>query len=618
MYSVFISYRRDGGEAVAQLVNDRLRTLGFQVFYDIESLHSGAFDKAIYSHIDACDCFVLILSPLALERCTNDEDWVRKEILYAYGQGKRIIPLFTRGFLFPALPIELAWLPYQNGVQLDSMMYLDSAIEKLITFFDTEKIPKTIQTTQQTQNIDEAIKRHFSESEGTQHIAESVFLRKMSEKVLRSYFDRSLAASGMHTDDVDFYQCSDVYFSLRQESSSIGDPLIIPINKGEVFFAVDAATDVQIFAIYEYEFDSKTKQRKAKVSIEGLTRKNAGNGILVSLEEHTKYHNEYVYFGGTTVLSFSEQMQQRSAFSAKTNEWLNVKIREKGKFSLVSILNDTGFGEKRSFVLLLNHADQQLIQVFKAYYSKRRKNDVLKEYIVIDIDNRIDLTYCAPKIRNNEVLLQHENNIKTYMADIEATTVLYDPIERRIILRYISENGSPEVKINADHPLISIPFSAVLSGDYQERMMTSYELGKCYFDGTCNFPRNVFKAMQFFEGDGNADSLYEAGYFLYRNPEFEDKEMAFEYLLRASLLGNTKSLSYVQAMLEKKIGDIDDLEQYRALCDMSKAVIEEKTEEFKTLAIKCAASLYSMLAGKYYDRKEYSIASTKTEHLVRP
>lgn len=576
MYSVFISYRRDGGEAVAQLVNDRLRTLGFQVFYDIESLHSGAFDKAIYSHIDACDCFVLILSPLALERCTNEDDWVRKEILYAYEQGKRIIPLFTRGFLFPALPIELAWLPYQNGVQLDSMMYLDSAIEKLITFFDTENIPETIQTTQQTQNIDEAIKRHFSEAEGTQHKAEAVILRKMAEKLLRRYFDRSLIANGLSSEGVDFYRCNNGYINLRDAGNYIWDPLAIPINNGEVFFAVDAVTDVQVFAIYTYEFDSKTKRRKAKASIEGLNRKNTHNGIAVSLEEHTKYSNEYAYFGGTSIFDFSEPMQQRQLFSAEENEWLNARIREKGKVSLVKILNETGFGENRSFVILLNHADNQMVQILRAYYSRRHKNGEIKEYIVIDVNNRIDLPYCAPKNRKNDVLLQHENNIKTYMADSDATTLFYDPVEKRIIIRYISEGGSPEIKINLDHPIISIPFSTVISGDYQERMMTAYELGKCYFDGTCDFPRNVFKAMQFFEEDGNADSLYEAGYFLYRNPEFEDKEMAFEYLLRASLLGNQKSLSHVRSMLEKKIGDIDDLEQYRALCDMSKAAIEEK------------------------------------------
>ena len=32
---IFISYRRDGGEALAQLLNDRLKMLGYEVFYDI-------------------------------------------------------------------------------------------------------------------------------------------------------------------------------------------------------------------------------------------------------------------------------------------------------------------------------------------------------------------------------------------------------------------------------------------------------------------------------------------------------------------------------------------------------------------------------------------------------
>ena len=37
-YDIFISYRRDGGDTLAQLIYDRLTDRGYSVFLDIESL----------------------------------------------------------------------------------------------------------------------------------------------------------------------------------------------------------------------------------------------------------------------------------------------------------------------------------------------------------------------------------------------------------------------------------------------------------------------------------------------------------------------------------------------------------------------------------------------------
>lgn len=78
MYDIFISYRRNGGEHTAKIIRDRLNKLGYKVFYDVESLRSGICNEKLYSVIDECTDFVLILSPGALDRCVNEDDWVRK------------------------------------------------------------------------------------------------------------------------------------------------------------------------------------------------------------------------------------------------------------------------------------------------------------------------------------------------------------------------------------------------------------------------------------------------------------------------------------------------------------------------------------------------------------
>ena len=118
--SLFISYRRNGGELLAKTLHDRLTYLGYKVFYDIETLNSGNFNEKIYKAIDACDDFIIILSPGALDRCSEPDDWVTKEIAYALLKNKNIIPIIFQNFEFPQiLPNSINLLRYQNGLFYD-------------------------------------------------------------------------------------------------------------------------------------------------------------------------------------------------------------------------------------------------------------------------------------------------------------------------------------------------------------------------------------------------------------------------------------------------------------------------------------------------------------------
>lgn len=76
-YDVFISYRRDGGEMLAHILYERMKDAGYDVFQDVESLRSGDFNTALYDVIENCQDFILVLSPGALDRCSNPDDWVK-------------------------------------------------------------------------------------------------------------------------------------------------------------------------------------------------------------------------------------------------------------------------------------------------------------------------------------------------------------------------------------------------------------------------------------------------------------------------------------------------------------------------------------------------------------
>lgn len=141
IYDIFISYRRDGGETMAILLHDRLTLKGYRVFLDVESLNSGKFNEKLFSVIEKCKDFIVVLSENSLDRCVNEGDWVRNEIAYAFKQQKNIIPFILRGFKWSEnLPDDISDLPMQNGINAISNEYFDAAIERLVQKFLVSKI----------------------------------------------------------------------------------------------------------------------------------------------------------------------------------------------------------------------------------------------------------------------------------------------------------------------------------------------------------------------------------------------------------------------------------------------------------------------------------------------
>lgn len=92
-YDIFISYRREGGKEYARNLTSELVSRGFHPFLDFDELKDGKFDKRITDAIESAPVFMFILSPGALDRCVNEDDWVRKEILHAVEHKRHIVPV---------------------------------------------------------------------------------------------------------------------------------------------------------------------------------------------------------------------------------------------------------------------------------------------------------------------------------------------------------------------------------------------------------------------------------------------------------------------------------------------------------------------------------------------
>ena len=89
-YDIFISYRREAYDT-ANLIAEKLRNAGYSVFFDIDTLTSGKFNEQLINVISECKDFILVLPQNALDRCQNEGDWIRREVLCALQNDKNIV-----------------------------------------------------------------------------------------------------------------------------------------------------------------------------------------------------------------------------------------------------------------------------------------------------------------------------------------------------------------------------------------------------------------------------------------------------------------------------------------------------------------------------------------------
>lgn len=134
-YEIFISYRRDGGVDYARMIYLELKGRGYNTFFDFNSLRSGKFNENIFKAIDDCRYFILVLSNGALDRCVNEDDWVRHEIEYALSKGKEIIPVCPSGSQrgFPdTMPESFEPLRHVQISRLEMDDLFDKSFDKIV------------------------------------------------------------------------------------------------------------------------------------------------------------------------------------------------------------------------------------------------------------------------------------------------------------------------------------------------------------------------------------------------------------------------------------------------------------------------------------------------------
>ena len=139
-YDIFISYRRTAYDT-ANLIAVKLRHAGYRVFFDVDTLTSGKFNEQLLEVIGACKDFIVVLPENALDRCTDEKDWVRREVTCAMEHGKNIIPVMLDGFSWPKeMPKGMEELPNYQAITAVNHEYFDMAVDRLKGFLKSTPV----------------------------------------------------------------------------------------------------------------------------------------------------------------------------------------------------------------------------------------------------------------------------------------------------------------------------------------------------------------------------------------------------------------------------------------------------------------------------------------------
>lgn len=165
-FDVFISYRRDKdrgelGANIASNVKHHLEDRGLSVFMDVKSLHAGPFPRQIKEAISNSNNVVLILSPGAMDKCAQKEDWVRRELEIAREQNVLVTPIRHPDYRDPeGLP---AWI--RDAIQNEGPTWLhefeSAAIDRLLEIWGQGSVLPILSRT--TTNSMEEAERLFLE-----------------------------------------------------------------------------------------------------------------------------------------------------------------------------------------------------------------------------------------------------------------------------------------------------------------------------------------------------------------------------------------------------------------------------------------------------------------------
>ena len=484
-YQVFISYRRDGGEALAYLIYERLTQEGYNVFLDVESLRSGNFNTALYNRIEECTDFLLILPPHALDRCTNTTDWVRMEIEHAIECRKNIIPIMMRNFEFPQnLPETLKEVPNFNGISANMELF-DGVLIKLKNQFLKSKPVKQTQVNDSISNeeyisFDERLKNRFEELFGIDSEVHEIspLAKKIREKKIQTFIETLRA-------DINKGGNEQSELSKEQKIS------LIPIEYGKFdaccmgkHFSIPNRDGIKtlVYEVYE-NIDRKTLTKYYDVELVDSSEEQSEENMVV-----TTYYIDDVQDDGNQLVFLHFDTGSNTVY-VNTGLLINNSVKITTNPSLVSYEN----------IL------EEDLDLNGTAYDCESIDDYTKNK---------QYAYCEADIDSNPVIIIDPETAK--------------PVKREIYYDEKLNCYKAKIKVIPGKPYFAFQ---IRDDDQVYVPLTNIEKAEFYRKGSRGFTKNAELAAQLCEEDGTAEAIYMAAQIV--KEELQDNEMYIEYLQKA-------------------------------------------------------------------------------------
>ena len=140
MCKVFIGCCNQSGERISEQIYDYLDSNGMSVCYEKNYLRIGVVREAIFDRIEECDCYVAVLTPGALDGCSNPDDLMSDQIAAAIAFKKRIVTVIIPGFEFPNyLPDEIRGITECRGVVINNNGYIEGQLAQVYAMVKVKK-----------------------------------------------------------------------------------------------------------------------------------------------------------------------------------------------------------------------------------------------------------------------------------------------------------------------------------------------------------------------------------------------------------------------------------------------------------------------------------------------
>ena len=551
---IFISYRRKGGEWFAYVIYLKLTDLGYSCFFDKESLRGGTFTEAIKEHVESCQDFILILPPYALDRCVEAEDLVYEEILTAQKNEKNIIPIFLNDFFIPALRLfqendqteryEQLFcgknaITKKNGTEANSIMDLDKVLVRL-----QQKLLKSVPSCVNMRSADVMTLDTFL---GLAKMHESSDEWSQLKEGMASYSSNVMEQKTKREDGEEFPDNIDEKLAKRfaeifedTDKKEDGVSKLAKIKADRFWKTLSDGFD----KFEEQTEEDDSDQEEQQLSLIPLSYKKG-----TPLESTMQLVIPDVPGYKTIVLKICSKCDYKTMTHYYVPEQLQTvpKSEEDNIGQTTYVVDDIDINGQPIFLLHFNAEkgdvfinfgvmDGTTFRMTKATQQMHFERISFSDELCLN-EAAYDLAQASDAVaamKNDQKINTGKNEQQYFSANVgEDVSIMIDPETASIVRRemYYDEG---EHRLKARIPIRpNTKFFAVHLDANTKESNGDREFAINFANGLNGFPKDLESAIEYFEKEGSAYSLYRIALLFAENEDIYDETIYDEYLNRA-------------------------------------------------------------------------------------